>query len=309
MFDLRAHGEDGRVGQLILDPNGEYANDNAQDAGSLRGIAGETPGAREGDVVTYGLYPHPNDPGRRIIKLNFFGNEPQNWRDRDKVVEAMTSMVQGKEILDNLLADQSAQYISSFRALRIDVPADWDDSTRTRYMRLTNAYRALLSQYLTPPSMLSQAQLGNLTNKTLRDALAKNVKYASTATTFEQTTAHWNEAYSAWRSLGQAIEDTGSGYREFNASYARSKGGRDWHDTQLLSILTYLNRPGGMRLISRLLQYHEPTSTSDYADDIVADLRAGRLVIVDQSTGDPDMNGGRRTADVAGVQPPARRLR
>jgi DNA helicase HerA-like ATPase len=45
-----------------------------------------------------------------------------------------------------------------------------------------------------------------------------------------------------------------------------------------------------MRLISRLLEYHSPTSTSDYADDVVADLRAGRLVIVDQSTGDPDMN-------------------
>jgi DNA helicase HerA-like ATPase len=45
-----------------------------------------------------------------------------------------------------------------------------------------------------------------------------------------------------------------------------------------------------MRLISRLNEYHSPTSTSDYADDIVDDLRVGRLVIIDQSTGDPDMN-------------------
>jgi hypothetical protein len=57
-----------------------------------------------------------------------------------------------------------------------------------------------------------------------------------------------------------------------------------------LAILKFLDQPGGMRLVSRLLEYHSPASTSDYADDIVTDLRDGRLVIVDQSTGDPDMN-------------------
>ena len=57
-----------------------------------------------------------------------------------------------------------------------------------------------------------------------------------------------------------------------------------------MAVLGYLNQPGGMKLVSRLNDLHAPTSTSDYADDIVADLRAGRLVIVDQSTGDPGMN-------------------
>lgn len=290
VFGLRAHDDGVRVGQLILDPNGEYANDNSQDAGSLRGIAARTPGARTDDIVTYGLHPHPNDPGRRIIKLNFFGNEPQNWRDRDSVVEAMTALVQGKEILDNLLSDQSSQYIVAFRALRLDVPADWDDSTRTRYMRLINAYRALLSEHLQPPISISRARLGSLTNDDLRRALASTSKYATAATVFGQTDVHWNEARTAWKTLGQAISDTASGYGTFNQAYASKKGGRDWHDAPLLSVLTYLDRPGGMRLISRLLEYHSPESTSDYADDIVADLRAGRLVIVDQSTGDPDMN-------------------
>lgn len=103
VFGLRAHDDGLRVGQLILDPNGEYANENTQDAGSLRAVATATPNAREGDVVTYGLHRHPNDPDHRIVKLNFFGNEPENWRDRDEVVEALTALVQGKEILDNLL--------------------------------------------------------------------------------------------------------------------------------------------------------------------------------------------------------------
>ena len=133
VFRLRSPTEGGvRVGQLIIDPNGEYANDNAQDAGSIRGLASLTEGAEEGDIVTYGLHVHPNDPGRRIIKLNFFGNEPASWRDHQQVVEAMTALVEGKLMLDGLLAGQTAQYISAFRNLRMDVPPDWDDSTRTR---------------------------------------------------------------------------------------------------------------------------------------------------------------------------------
>jgi DNA helicase HerA-like ATPase len=290
VFGLRAFDDGVRVGQLILDPNGEYANDNVQDAGSLRGIAGRTAGARDGDVVTYGLHSHPNDPTRRIIKLNFFGNEPQDWRDRDQVVDAMTGLIQGKEILNNLLSDQDGQYISDFRNQRLDVPEDWDDSARTRHMRLVSAYRALLSEHLQPPAFLRRARLGNLTNPDLRTALSNDAAYATAAIVFSQADSHWNEARSAWQALGRFINTRGTGYGAFNRSYAAKHNGRDWHDSKLMSVLHYLNQLGGMRLISRVIEYHSPNSITDYADDIVADLRAGRLVIVDQSTGDPDMN-------------------
>ena len=212
VFGLRDHQDGLRVGQLILDLSGEYANDNVQDAGSLRGVGAQTPGARPDDIVTYGLHPHPNDPNRRIIKLNFFGNEPQNWRERDQVVEALTALVQGKEIFDNLLSDQGAQYISAFRALRLDVPVDWDESTRTRYMRLINAYRALLSEHLERPAALTRAHVAGLTNEQLRRALSSTPKYATAATVFGQADVHWNEARTAWKALGQAIGDTTSGY-------------------------------------------------------------------------------------------------
>ena len=57
VFGLRDHQDGLRVGQLILDLSGEYANDNVQDAGSLRGVGAQTPGARPDDIVTYGLHP------------------------------------------------------------------------------------------------------------------------------------------------------------------------------------------------------------------------------------------------------------
>lgn len=291
VFRLRSVNQGGtRVGQLILDPNGEYANENAQDSGSIKNISAATDGAAAGDVVTYGLHPHPNDPDRRIMKLNFFGNEPTNWRDQNAVIDAMTNLVQGKEILNELLSDQSAQYISAFRNLRLEVPVDWDDSTRTRYQRLISVYRCILSEHLALPSSLSSCNLSNLTNQQLRSALSSASNYASIAQSFEAGRVHWDLARTTWRKLHEAIEDSGSGYGTFNSAYSASHDGRDWHDPQIMVALKFLVQPGGMRLISRLTDFHSPDTTSDYADDIVRDLRDGRLVIVDQATGDPDAN-------------------
>ena len=303
VFRLRGREQGVRVGQLVLDPNGEYANDNAQDAGSIRGVARTTPKAHAKDVATYGLHPHPNDPGRHVIKLNFFGNEPRDWRNRDEVAEALVGLVQGKEILDALLADQGAQYISAFGALRLNLPEDWDDSVRTRYKRLVSAYRSLLSEHLRPPASMTRARLDRLTSDDLRNALSGTPRYASAATAFGQPDVHWDEARNAWRLLGQAIKDQASGYTAFNQSYGRQRGGRDWHDTALMTVLTYLDFPGGMRLISRLAEYHSPLTTTDYADDVVADLRAGRLVVVDQSTGDLATTGRNRARGEAKTMP------
>ena len=69
VFELRRAEDGARVGQIILDPDGEYANANPQDQGCLRNV-GNHEWAEPGDVVTYGLHPHPHDPHRNITKFN-----------------------------------------------------------------------------------------------------------------------------------------------------------------------------------------------------------------------------------------------
>ncbi len=292
VFGLRQYAGGLRVGQLILDPNGEYANDNSQDKGSLRGIASRMSGVQAGDVKTYGLNPHPNDPGRQIIKLNFFGNEPKDWSNRDQVEEAMVGLIQGKELLDDLLSDQTAIYISNFRNTRFEVPVDWDRSSCTRYKRVISAYRALLALRLPAPLAIEQADLNGLTNEDLRKALASSDNYKSAADTFNANErVHWDRARSAWTYLGQAMVDkTDTAYKKFNQAHAAKSGGRDWHDETLRAVLNFLNLPGGMKLLSRACDYHERASKTDYAEDVVEDLQRGRLVIIDQSTGSPEMN-------------------
>ena len=57
--------------------------------------------------------------------------------------------------------------------------------------------------------------------------------------------------------------------------------------TGLLSIFEY---PNGVRALRPLQSEHSPSSSGDYAQSVVDDLLAGKLVIFDQSLGDPDMN-------------------
>lgn len=282
----------GRVGQLILDPNGEYANENAQDQGSLRAIASSTRNSQETDVITYGLYPHPRDPQRRLVKLNFLGNDPGNWQDRDRVVEALTPLIQGKEIIDESLARETARYITAFRNVSLNVPDVWDNSARTRYQRIIAAYRTILIKAgFAPPTAITRAQLSRLTNEDFRSTLNSNPDYQRMVAIFARGDVSWEEAYEAMDGLRTAIDDAqDSGYSRFNEVYRRNHEGRDWHDTNLTSILAIMEYKGGVRQLGQLADQHSPDTNRDYADEIAEHLQAGRLVIVDQSTGDPSMN-------------------
>jgi hypothetical protein len=297
VFRLRGRERGVRVGQLILDPNGEYANDNAQDAGSIRGVAATTLNARDGDVVTYGLHTHPNDPTRCIIKLNFFGTEPRNWDERGEVVRALTPLIEGKEVVNAAIEHETRRYMSAFRSVSFAVPEDWEGDanvgTRVRFRRVVTAYRALLAQCrFAPPAGLRRARFTGLFNAQLRTALGQVPDYQTTGVLLGEDTPTWDEAFNALRDLGTAIKDANnSGYGRFNTTYARGNNGRNWHDPDLEGILYYMEQRGGLAVLGRLAEQHDPSTTTDYADDIVSHLRAGRLVIVDQSTGDPEMNG------------------
>jgi hypothetical protein len=311
IFELRfAAGTTGRIGQLVFDYNGEYANENVQDAtganpNALKNVWRCHRNGVQEDVVTYGSVGHPLDPNRRLMRINFYGEDPANLTDAG-AIEAAYQMIQvGKEILNHALQEErgSARYITNFLDLEMTPPDPTDGSALTRYRRAVLAYRALLYRAgFTPPGNLRPRTHGLFGPSVLRALSASQDDpagtHASAARIFGTTTPHWGQLADAFLALRDFIaRGADTGYTAFNQNYIQNESstGSPWHDQRLEKILEMLYYAGGPRMIGRVLSQHDASRNQDYTDSILAELVAGRLVIVDQSAGDVEIN--RRVAD------------
>ena len=292
----------GRVGQLVFDVNGEYANENTQDgqeenAACLKNVVAHTKSAAADDVATYGLAPHPNDPNRKIVKINFYGANPTKWASYEEVCKQLESLLVGKTLIDNILAQEGSKYIANFRNTSLEVPQNLDPSASVRFQRAILIYRAALNAagFKAPPSP-QKPSLKGLFGKELIKALNSCTSpdapnYALAAGILEKDSAAWDEVVEAMKALRDFISGgANSGYGTFNATYAAKHDGRSWHDDRLTGLLSIFEYPNGVRALRPLLGEHDANSVGDYAQDVVTNLLEGKLVIFDQSLGDPDMN-------------------
>ena len=266
-----------RVGQIIFDVNGEYANENIQDAGALKNLWKKSGKPRGQEVTIYGITERQEeDPERKLMRVNFY-------RDEDLQI--------GKEIINEMIADESAKYLSNFRDVTF-TPSEVDDkSAEIRRKRRVFCYRALLHKagFSAPDNV--RANPAGLFGKELLEAMKSSSDYAQVAKCLAQESS-WEQVALAIASLRDFVADaTKSGYQEFNKNYvARPGSGSDWADDGLKKILEMFHYPNGSRLVGRACAYHSATATADYADDVYDDLQKGKLVIIDQSTGEPGIN-------------------
>jgi DNA helicase HerA-like ATPase len=297
VFALRWDSTPLRVGQIVFDPNGEYANENTQDTDRSQnpnaiknvwecGPQKHQPELKK-DVVTYGLIAHPNDPNRKLMLLNFH-------------IEGNLQI--GKEIIDAALEGDTVKYILNFRDVIFESPDEGDFSARTRYMRRVLCYRALLVKAgLKPPDAIrpiTSWQIGKRTNSLFNADLLTAMEnseavraddYRMAATLIRKPNPTWGELARAFGGLRDFIADRASGYGAFEQAYVQSHEDA-WADDDLKKILEMFAYPNGSRSIGRIAEQHTPDVGSDYADDIYGDLSNGRLVIVDQSSGNPKLN-------------------
>ena len=263
VFNLRYNSNSPRkVGQIIFDPNGEYANANAQDSG------GEAPnalknvwrGRQEGnseDVVTYGILGHPNDPERKFMLLNFHTKE---------------NLPIGKEIIDEMLPARDSKYIQNFQQVRLqplEPGAGFGD--RTRYARQVLAYRTLLEKAgFIAPNQSSTIGPGNqsLFNNKLLKALKNSgsPEFASAARAFETEIPSWDQLAQAFEALHKFMGTTE--YRDFENEYIQnSSSGEAWADGDLKAILEMIARPNGAQLIGQARPQHTESTNTDYVDE------------------------------------------
>lgn len=288
VFDLR-YSQDAsrRVGQIIFDPNGEYANANAQDAGgeapnALKNVWRAHENGTTDDVVTYGILPHPNDPDRQFMLLNFHVGE---------------NLPIGKEIIDNVLPARDSKYIQNFQQVRmqpLESGADFGD--QIRYARRVLVYRTLLVKAgMGAPANVRPRTIGpgnrSLFNQDLIQALTNSgePEFVAAARAFNEDEPGWSRLALAFEALHKFMGT--KAYRDFENDYIQnSSSGEAWADSDLRSILEMIARPNGAQLVGQARIQHTADTTTDYADDIYDSLVEGRLVIVDQSSGDEAVN-------------------
>lgn len=290
IFALRWQKDAKRIGQLVFDPNGEYANENAQDANkqlepnAIKNVWACGPAEKsehlKKDVVTYGLTPHKYDPDRKLMLLNFFVDD---------------NLQIGKEIIDAAIPSD-AIYAKSFRDVTFEVPDPTDRSATTRHQRHVLCYRALLCKAgLEPPSNLKPVLKG-LFGKELLDAMKgskspNSSDYATCAAILENPASSWSAVAQACGLLYNFITDAKSGFAHFDQQYvSKSSSGSPWADDNLKKILDMFYRANGSKMIGRVKEQHTHTTASDYSDDIYQFLVDGKLVIIDQSSGNPVLN-------------------
>ena len=285
VFELRSDDRNPlRIGQIVFDPNGEYANENVQDQNkqnnpsAIKNVWRTSAKGRQDDVVTYGITGHPNDPGRKLMLLNFFEE---------------ANLEIGKEIINAILAGDSSKFIQNFRQVVFERPPDSDKGLVTRFERRVLVYRALLAKagFAVPGNMKPETK--GLFGQDLLEAMRKNSapEYQAAAKILGQQGASWDQLGTACGHLAEFIADKDSDYQAFNQQYmAQSSSGMGWADDDLLKLLEMFRYANGSRQIGKAKPQHTDKTDRDYTDTIYEDLTAGRLVIVDQSSGDLEIN-------------------
>ena len=289
VYELRKNNSEEvplRIGQLVFDPNGEYANENVQDNNSaLKNVWKMIPDTtKDNEVVTYGITKHPNDPERKMMLINFYLEE---------------NILIGKDIINNILSDDNTIYMKNFVQANLNKPenADQYGSEMTRYKRRLLAYRSVLNRagFPTPTNLkpitkhlFGKELIAAMNSSTSDDA----VEYQSAAKIFDSDNVTWDQVGNAFESLDKFIRDPKSGYKDFENNYVNKPNGSGerWADEDLKKIIGIFQYPNGTRKIGKAILQHSADTSSDYADDIYNDLEKGKLVIVDQSCGDPELN-------------------
>lgn len=246
----------GRVGQLIFDPQGEYANVNQQDKTGLRLLGGVD------QVRVYRMGATGTDPQVLPLAMNFY--DRANF---DAVVDFVNTAVNDEY--------SSYAYVKAFTAInwsepdKVADPGDW-----VTWTKAVVGFYGLLAECGITGSSFAPTGIEFGWTKALFDSfeashpgLVRKAGSNYVATTPE-----------AARRVMLLMANDGSWNQ-------RSNGG----DTPFKFIADFNNRASGKAVVRQLRDFHTSTSIERVEKQIWDDMQDGRVAIVDLAHGSGDV--------------------
>ncbi|MAU11259.1 MAG: ATPase [Anaerolineaceae bacterium] len=245
------------AGQIIFDINGEYANPNIQDEGTAifelyQGIT-----TRFSTIEKDGF---------KVMKENFY-----------------TNILHGFELVKSFLAEDTADYVKSFLSVDLTEPSPDDYSAMTRYERKCVAYLCCLHRagFVAPENFKVRFTAAKQLNSMVWPNQTIDPKQGIS---LDQAT-QWFET------IWENYTDT------YFTTYQQQRG-HEWADEDLKAILVFLTRKTrptaratitGYRKLNSIAELHTRTVDRPFDDEIIESLRRGKIVIVDLSQGNPEI--------------------
>lgn len=247
-----------KVGQIIFDVNGEYANKNLQDGTAIFE-------KYTSQVTRYSVL---EKSGFEVLKINFYKD-----------------LVSGQELMKGYFKQfgKQSEYVEDFLGINLGKENDLQGGDKIRYDRKIAAYKCCLK--LAGFSLYGNNKLYFEGCKEINDQVKQGgidpkngITYDEAITWFSQV---WKN-YDTWDYL--------KGYE--------NKKGKPWADNDLKAVLRFLTQyrsPGEKSFVNSyiklrpLLKYHTISETQLFEDNIVSLLNAGKIIIVDLSQGDPEI--------------------
>jgi hypothetical protein len=263
-----------RIGQLIFDVNGEYANANHQDDGSSIAEVFPTQTIRYRALETAGF---------EDIRPNFY-------------IECAQALNLIQALFKNDNSPFSGQDLDAFMSTSLDEPDASDRSEHIRWERHKAVFQCILFRagYAIPTGItidvpIAAALLGQVRGWAATQQPVANITIPTNARISPGEASAWFEQL---RLINISLKEQQKNNSVPQIGLESSTRGTSWVDPTLESLLNMLAREnsrgqsfGGWRAIQKYRPYHSQRRMADITNEIISHLDNGRIVILDLSVG------------------------
>ncbi len=271
---LAAMRDDIKIGQLIFDINGEYANANHQDDGSS--IAEVFPD----QTVRYRAI---ETPGFEDLRTNFY-------KDCNQALNLIQALFRTEK------SPFSGQDLDAFMSSTLEEPDPTERSEHTRWKRHKAVFQCILHRaiYSLPQGLKIEVPIAAALVRQINSwAQSQNppvpVNIPATEHVTPPEACAWFEQI---RQINIAIKEDQISLRQPAIGLQSSTPGNSWVDPALEAYLNILAREtsrrqafAGWRAIQKYRPYHSARRSEDATSEILSHLDQGKIVILDLSAG------------------------